>query len=122
MGSQANAAVRATGHLVAGNYFSLLGVRAMRGRVLTPDDDKANAEPAAVISHRYWEQELNSDPSTVGKTVIINGTNFTVVGITPPEFFGERVRRPPDYWLPLSFQPQIELQKSFLRKNRPTGS
>ncbi len=86
----------------------------MRGRVLTPEDDKASAQPAAVISHRYWEQELNSDPSIVGKSFIINGTNFTVVGITPPEFFGERVRRPPDFWLPLSFHPQIELRKSFL--------
>ena len=112
--AEANAAARASGHLVTGNYFSLLGVRALRGRVLTPDDDKAAAEPAAVMSHRYWEQELNSDPSVVGKTLIINGTNFTVVGVTPREFFGARVRRPPDFWLPLSFHPQIELRESFL--------
>ena len=112
--AQANAAVRAQGHLVTGNYFSALGVRAMRGRVLTPEDDKAGAPPAAVISNRYWEQELNSDPSVVGKNIIINGTNFTVVGITPKEFFGVRVRKPPDFWLPLSFQPQIELRDSFL--------
>src|SRR5687768_14816461 len=59
--SQANAAVRASGHLVSGNYFSVLGVRAMRGRVLTPEDDKPNAEPAAVVSHCYWQQEMNSD-------------------------------------------------------------
>ncbi|HKG48720.1 MAG TPA: ABC transporter permease [Pyrinomonadaceae bacterium] len=112
--AQANAAARASAHLVTGNYFSVLGVRAMRGRVLTPEDDKPGAEPAAVISHRYWEQELNSDPATIGKSFIINGTNFTVVGVTPPEFFGERVRRPPDFWLPLSFHPQIELRESFL--------
>jgi predicted permease len=112
--AQANAAVRAQGHLVTGNYFSVLGVHAMRGRVLTPEDDKAGATPAAVISNRYWEQELNSDPSIVGKSIIINGTNFTVVGITPKEFFGVRVRRPPDFWLPLSFHPQIELRDSFL--------
>ena len=117
-GSQSGAAARATGQLVAGNYFSVLGVRAMRGRVLTPDDDKPNAQPAAVVSHRYWETELNSDPATVGKSFIINGTNFTVVGITPPEFFGERVRRPPDFWFPLSFQPQIELQESYLTNNQ----
>jgi len=111
--SQANAAARASGQLVSGSYFSVLGVRAMRGRVLTPEDDKAGAQPAAVISHRYWEKELNSDSSVVGKNLIINGTNFTVVGITPPEFFGERVRRPPDFWLPLSFQPQIELREPY---------
>src|ERR1044072_4286186 len=92
--AQANAAARASGHLVTGNYFSVLGVRALRGRVLTPEDDKPEAQPAAVISYRYWEQELNSDPSIVGKSVIINGTNFTIVGLTPQEFFGVRVRRP----------------------------
>ena len=112
--SQASAAARASGQLVTGNYFSMLRVRAARGRVLTNDDDKANAQPAAVISHRYWETELNSDPGVVGKSVIINGTNFTVVGVTPREFFGERVRRPPDFWMPLAFQPQIELRQSFL--------
>ena len=86
----------------------------MRGRVLTPEDDKPGAAPAAVLCHRYWEQQLGSDPSIVGKNIIINGTSFTVVGITPPEFFGTRVRRPPDFWLPLSFHPQIELRESFL--------
>src|SRR6266850_2189204 len=114
-GSEASeAAQRAWGHLVSGNYFSVLGVTAMRGRVLTPEDDAPNAPPAAVISDRYWQQQLNSDPAIVGKTLILNGTNFTVVGLTPPEFFGGRVRRPPDFWLPLSFHPQIELRKSYL--------
>jgi predicted permease len=111
---QGSAAARASGHLVSGNYFSMLGVRAMRGRVLTPEDDKPGAAPAAVLCHRYWEQQLGSDPGIVGKNLIINGTNFTVVGITPPEFFGVRVRRPPDLWLPLSFHPQIELRESYL--------
>jgi predicted permease len=110
----AEAAQRASGHLVGGNYFSVLGVSARLGRVLTPDDDAPNAPPAAVISNRYWQQQLNSDPAIVGKTLVLNGTDFTIVGVTPPEFFGERVRRPPDFWLPLSFQPQIELRKSFL--------
>ena len=112
------AAARGAGQLVSGNYFSVLGVRAARGRVLTNEDDKPGAQPAAVISHRYWEQELNSDSSVVGKNFVINGTNFTVVGVTPKEFFGERVRRPPDFWLPLSFQPQVELRDSFLTNDQ----
>jgi predicted permease len=109
-----SSATRASGQLVSGNYFSILGVHAMRGRVLTPEDDKPGAAPAAVLCHRYWEQQLGSDPGIVGKNLIINGTNFTVIGITPPEFFGTRVRRPPDFWLPLSFHPQIELTESYL--------
>jgi predicted permease len=116
--TQGAAATRASGHLVSGNYFPLLGVGALRGRLLTPDDDKPNAPPAAVMSYRFWEQELNRDPSVVGQTFIINGTNFTVVGITPQEFFGTRVRKPPDFWLPLAFHPQVELRKSFLDNNQ----
>jgi len=109
-----DSAQRASGQLVSGNYFSVLGVTAMRGRVLMPDDDAPNAQPAAVVSYKYWQQQLNSDPSIVNKPLIINGTTFAVVGITSPEFFGERVRRSPDFWLPLAFQPQIELRRSFL--------
>jgi predicted permease len=111
---EGSAATRAQGHLVTGTYFSVLGVQAMRGRVLTPEDDKPGAAPAAVVSHRYWEQQLGSDPNIVGKNISINNTSFTVVGITPPEFFGVRVRRPPDFWLPLSLQPQVEMRPSFL--------
>ena len=112
------AATRASGHLVTGNYFSVLGVGPLRGRLLTPEDDKPNAPPAAVMSYRYWDEELNRDPSVVGQTFVLNGTNFTVVGITPPEFFGVRVRRPPAFWMPLAFHPQIELRKSYLEDNQ----
>ena len=105
---------RAQGHLVTGNYFSVLGVHTILGRTLTPDDDQLNAQPAAVISYRYWQQQLGSDPGIVGKSMSLNGVNFTVVGVTPEEFFGERVRRSPDFWLPLSFQPQVEMRKSAL--------
>ena len=84
------------------------------GRDLRPDDDKPNANPVAIVSNGYWKQHLHSDPNAIGKVAILNGTAFTIVGLAPPEFFGERVRRPPDYWLPLIFQPQIEQRESFL--------
>ena len=48
---------------------------------------------AAVIGHGYWKDQLHADKDIVGKVMIINGTNFTVVGVTPPEFFGVRMRR-----------------------------
>ena len=118
-GSQSGeSAQRAAAQLVSGNYFSVLGVTAMRGRVLTPADDAASAPPAAVISHKYWQTQLNSDPGIVGKNLVLNGTDFSVVGVMPAEFFGERVRRPPDFWIPLSFQPQIELRGSFLQNTQ----
>ncbi|HEV7747774.1 MAG TPA: ABC transporter permease [Pyrinomonadaceae bacterium] len=108
------AAERAYGHLVSGNYFSVLGVNAMRGRVLTNEDDAPGAPPAALVSSGYWQQKLNSDPQIVGKNILLNNTAFTIVGVMPKEFFGVRVRRAPDFWVPLAFQPQIELRASYL--------
>ncbi len=92
----------------------MLGINALQGRVLTNDDDSPAAPPAAVISNGYWKQKLSGDAQIVGKNILLNGTAFTIVGVMPPEFFGTRVRRSPDFWLPLAFQPQIELRKSFL--------
>lgn len=118
-GAQAGeAAERASGHLVSGNYFAVLGVNAMHGRVLTDADDAPAALPAAVLGNSYWQRRLNSDPQIVGKSLLLNGTSFTVVGVMPPEFFGTRVRRSPDFWVPLSFQPQIEMRPSYL--DQPT--
>src|SRR5258705_12536446 len=67
---------RASGHLVAGNYFSVLGGTAARGRVLTPEDDAPSAEPAAAISNRYWEQQLNSEPAQIGKYLVTYDSKF----------------------------------------------
>ena len=103
------------GHLVSGNYFSVLGVNAILGRTLSPEDDRPGARPAAVISYGYWKQSFGGDPAVVGKVVDLNGTPFTIVGVTPREFFGERVRRSPDFWLPMVMQPQIMLRESFLK-------
>ena len=74
---------RAQGHLVSGNYFSVLGVNALLGHVLTPEDDKPAAHPAAVMSYGYWKEKWNSDPQIVGRDLVINGTSFTLVGIAP---------------------------------------
>jgi len=109
---------RASSHLVSGNYFSVLGVNALLGRVLTPEDDKPGAPPAVVMSYGYWQQQWKGDPQVVNKEVVLNGTSFTVVGIAPPEFFGVRVRRSPDFWIPLVFHPQIEMTKSYLEDPR----
>ncbi len=100
-----------TVHLVSGNYFNVMGVDAALGRVLRSADDERAAAPVAVISYIYWKQRLNSDPSIIGKVAIVNDAPFTIVGVAPPEFFGERIRRPPDFWLPLVFQPSIDPYK-----------
>src|SRR5436309_163108 len=105
---------RAQAHPVSGNYFHTMGVEAALGRMLTPDDDRRTASAAAVVSHSFWRRSLQSNPAAIGTVAILNGTAVTIVGVAPPEFFGERVRRPPDFWVPLVFQPQIELRPTNL--------
>lgn len=95
-------------HLVSGNYFAVMGVEAALGRVLDPADDQPNAAPVAVVSYRYWQRHLESNRGAVGKLVLLDNNPFTIVGVAAPEFFGERVRSAPDFWLPLSVQPRME--------------
>ncbi len=105
---------RARVHLISGNYFGVLGVRAAVGRVLQPSDDATNAPRAAVLSYPFWRDRFRSDPAVLGQTVILSGSAFTVVGVAAGEFFGERIETAPDLWLPLSFQPEIMQRESFL--------
>jgi macrolide transport system ATP-binding/permease protein len=105
---------RALGHLVSGDYFQVMGVNVLLGRVLAPSDDRPNAKPAAVISYGYWKTQFSGSSAVIGQTVVLNSTPFTIVGVMPQSFFGERVGKAPDFWVPLNFQPQIELAKSFL--------
>jgi predicted permease len=107
---------RAQAHLVSGNFFRVMGVGAALGRTLTEADDRPDVPPVAVVSDGYWRQRLQANPAVVGTTVILNRTAFTIVGVTPSEFFGERIRRPADFWMPLAFQPQIEMQPSILER------
>ena len=108
-------AQRAQAHMVSGNYFSTLSQNPFLGRLITPDDDTPEARPAAVLSYGYWKQVWNGNTGIIGKDLVLNGTSFTIIGITQPGFFGERVRKTPDFWVPLSFQPQIELRDSYLK-------
>ncbi|HEX7360974.1 MAG TPA: ABC transporter permease [Bryobacteraceae bacterium] len=105
---------RASVHLVSGNYFNVLGVGAAIGRVLTPKDDSLSAPRVAVISDHYWRERFHRHKAVIGKTMVLNGTAFTIAGVAAPGFFGERVQTAPDYWIPLSFQPQILQRTSWL--------
>jgi predicted permease len=96
------------GEFVSGSYFAMFGVRAYAGRTLMPADDRPSAPPAAVMSYRVWMQRFGGDPSIVGSVVNLNDKPFTVVGITPPAFFGDTLRSaPPDFFLPLNTEPLV---------------
>jgi predicted permease len=106
---------------VTGSYFSTLGVGAFAGRVFTSDDDRAAAPPVVVISHRVWQDLYSGDPAMVGGTLAVQGHAFTVVGVTPPGFFGETLQAdPPDLWIPLQQEPLIAGDTSLLRA--PAGA
>jgi len=86
--------------LVSGNYFPTLGVRPLAGRLFTREDDRIpGGHPVAVISHRYWQRAFGADPRAVGRDINVNGRVLTIVGITPPEFFGTQVGENPDLYL-----------------------
>ncbi|MGA9983528.1 MAG: ABC transporter permease [Acidobacteriaceae bacterium] len=97
------------GEFVSGNAFDTFGISAWMGRLLRASDDAKGAPPVAVISYRTWQQKFGSDPTVVGASFLINGQSFTVVGITPPGFFGERLTSDPaSFWIPLDDSPIIE--------------
>ncbi len=102
---------------VTGSYFSVLGIRALGGRLFTPDDDRPASPPAVVLSHHTWQNTYSSDPTVVGSTFVIEGHPFTVVGVAPPGFFGETLRPdPPDLWIPLQQEPTITGGNSLLKQ------
>ena len=103
---------------VTGNYFSTLGVKPFVGRTFSPDDDKASAPPAVVLSHRIWQAEYGADTAVVGSNLIIEGHSFAVIGVAPPGFFGETLRgNPPDVWIPLHQEPLISGDGSLLNQS-----
>jgi predicted permease len=105
----AEAAQSYPGEFVSGNYFTMFELRAYAGRLLTTGDDQAGAPPVAVMSYRLWRQRYGSDPSVIGAAFNLDEKPFTVVGITPPGFFGDRLRSiPPDFFLPLNTEPYVE--------------
>jgi macrolide transport system ATP-binding/permease protein len=94
---------------VTGNYFSTLGIGPYLGRTLIASDDVPGASPAVVISYASWQSDFAADPSLIGSTVAIQTHPFTVVGIAPPGFFGDRVtQNPPAVWIPINTEPLIE--------------
>ena len=91
--------VRLSGGVVSNNYLSLLGVPAMLGRTLLPSDSRADI---AVLGEHSWRTRFGADPAIVGRTIVLGGRPFEIVGVMPPGF---RAARPPgfasDYWIPV---------------------
>jgi predicted permease len=93
--------------LVSGTYFSLLGVHPQLGRVLNQSDDQVAGSGAVAVASNSWWQRHGRDPAVLERPYRIEGTDYTIIGIAPPEFFGTTVGESPDLWIPLSMEKQI---------------
>jgi predicted permease len=129
---------RVTAELVSGNYFDLLGVQPFRGRSITPDDDRAaGAGPVAVISYGFWQRAFAGSNDALGRTIALRAglvgggtsgfepaapkvsdqtTVVTVIGIAPPEFFGDTVGKLVDVWVPITMQPVLMPGRAWLTR------
>ncbi len=121
MGSAAQADTR-NGEYISGNFFRTLGVQPWIGRLMTDADDVEGAPPVAVLSFRIWHEKYGADNSMIGASYLINGHPFTVIGVTPPGFYGARLAGwgMPDVWIPLTTEPLIDGDTARLK--RPSGN
>ncbi len=98
--------------MVSGNYYSVLGVRPQLGRAIQESDDgEEGSGPVVTISDRLWTQRFGRSPDVIGKTVLVNATPMTIVGVNPPGFTGAySAQGTPDVFVPFSMQPVIAPQ------------
>jgi predicted permease len=95
--------------LVSGNFFDVLGVKPYRGRTFIADGDKKiGGNPEVVLSYSLWAQKFGSDEKFIGQTISLNGTPYTVVGVTPPSFKGiVSLGRPDVLWIPITMRDYV---------------
>ena len=101
---------------VSGGFFEVLGVTAVRGRMLSPADNAAVPPdgPVAVISHRFWRGQFAGAEDVIGRQITLQRTSFTIVGVMPPGFFGADVGRMTDVMVPFAAEPLMRGQESQL--------
>ena len=102
-------------YLVSGNYFDVLGVKPALGRFFTQEDDKSpGAHPVAVISYSCWIKRFAGSSDAIGKSVIVNGRSFSIIGVAQPGFNGSEISYVPEMWFPMMMLGQIEPGDSYL--------
>jgi predicted permease len=77
---------RVKAEMTSANFFSLLGLKPIVGRLFRPEEDQVGAQPVALISGGLWKRKFGSSPSAIGKTLTLNGVDYTVVGVIPADF------------------------------------
>lgn len=113
-----NETERVEGEMVSGDYFAVLGVTAVQGRLISPADDQATADPVAVLSYRLWHRRFGGSPSTLGSTITIDGHAFSVIGVTNEPFEGIKIGTPRDIWLPLATLRRVDPRSARFEQRR----
>ena len=105
------------GGYASAELFDVLGVRPAMGRLFAPSDDQPGGGPdgpVAVISHRFWQQELGGAPNAIGRAITLQRVPFTIVGVLPPGFAGPDVGRVADVYVPFGAEPVVRGKGSSL--------
>jgi putative ABC transport system permease protein len=100
-------------HLVSPSFFPVLGLSPVLGRTLPDENDALADAPVAVVSHGYWQRRFGGSSNVVGRTLTINGTAFTVIGVGPRDFVGVWLESPVDIWVPLTMQGAVKYSQNF---------
>src|ERR1700722_4136691 len=74
------------GQAVSPNFLSLLGVKPLLGRDFDPSEEKAGASPVLLLSYSLWQSHFGADPSALGRTIMLDGRGYTIIGVLPPNF------------------------------------
>ena len=115
-------AERVWSELVAGNYFAVLGVQPVAGRVFSADEsgDKLGGYPVAVISERLWKRRFQNSPGAIGQTIRVNRQQLTIVGVAPAEFRGSIPGLTFDVWVPVVMGTQLNIMPDWMLRDRKT--
>ncbi|ADV82989.1 ABC transporter permease [Terriglobus saanensis] len=103
-------------NLVSGNYFNVIGARPLLGRTITSADAATSGSGAVVVlSYHFWEDSLSGDTDVIGKSLRVNGTPLTVIGVMPKSFQGIKLElEPTAFWIPVTMQPVVLREPSLL--------
>jgi predicted permease len=109
---------RIRGRFVTGNFFSLLGVHPSMGRAFTEEEVRVpGSAPVIVISRSFSQRGFGDNANPIGRSLVVNGSNFTVIGVAPSDFSGDIVGAPTDIWFPITMQSQANPGRDYLKNS-----
>src|SRR5205814_7673986 len=92
------------GYRFSADFFQLMGVSPILGRTFLPEEDRPGANRVVVLSHQLWQRKFGGDASIIGKSITMNGSPYTVIGVMPPGFDHPQGV---ELWTPLALDPNL---------------